>query len=193
MLIGCGGTRQLAVLKNRSVDEAARPVKLYISERDFTGQQVKYELPSFTDTLEHRLEGEKVWLRNYISRNPGGYDHYIDDTYQNPFVLADSIEADLVAIIRISMLDYMKLKDIQSTDETFGDFVTIGDVSLLGGNRRVGVFAADCEITDVRTNSVVHDFSSAGLSAKGGLNKRQALKHATEDSIEPFIKELFRE
>ena len=59
------------------------------------------------------------------------------------------------------------------------------------GNKRFGVFGAACEVTEKRSGKIVYDFSFQGISTKE-LSRREALKSATERSVESFIKEMFR-
>ena len=149
-----------------------------------TGHQQLYEVASFIDTLVPRLAGSQVeYRKHYKNSQTNKMDFYLE-FYKNPFmVTADSTEADLIATIRISLMDYVKEKDIRSTGEAVSRYLAMGIFSLLGGNERVGVFGADCQVTERSSGSIVYGFSFGGLSPTG-LDRRQALRSATHRSVD---------
>jgi hypothetical protein len=90
-----------------------------------TSLQAQYEVPSLLDTLAPRLVGEKVIWWEYFEKD--GSENWFRHSYDNPFiVVADSLDADLVATIRIGMMDYEKKKDLRSTADQIQRYHAMG-------------------------------------------------------------------
>lgn len=120
----------LAILEHSSVDYVASPlIKLYISEVDDTGQEAQYDLKPFRERIAERLKKKKVGAYLYYIKNHT--EDYVIDYFKNPFaVTQDSSEAAIIVRIKISVFDYAKLREIESTAEKIGKYVEFGAFPL---------------------------------------------------------------
>ena len=195
--LNCGGARILAVVERSSVRASPEgPVRIYIREVDLTGgAQAQYEVPTLLSYVVPRLQPKRIEVRDYYVHPNSGVFTHSKDFHRNPFVLVpDSADADLFATVRISILDHLPERELQSATEAVGQFLAFGVLSLLGGNESRGVMGADCEIRDVETHELIHESAFGAISDRHlELSKRQALKLATERSVEGFLRGLFRE